>query len=256
MRKSEFTGNSAAFGGGLYWYGGGADVIVDDCIIRGNTAEHGGGLYWSGGAPTINNCIIRGNAALGEPATIYVTAPTPDPNDPNTWPAPSTWPDPNDPNSMFDPNNPFTPPPLPMPGDPNCGTGGGLYCLSSEALIENSLHQREQGQRRRRRRLLRRRHAQAQELPDQGQHRAGRRRRHQRRTGRPRRRSRNCTIVGNEASDPNNSNHGYGGGLFCTHESQTILLDSILWDNNGQFGDQIAIGSQDDPRSTCSGRRA
>ena len=58
----------------------------------------------------------------------------------------------------------------------------------------------------------------------------------------------NCTIVENEAFDPNNSNHGYGGGLLCTQQSQTILLDSILWNNNGQFGDQIAIGNQDDPR--------
>ena len=38
-----------------------------------------------------------------------------------------------------------------------------------------------------------------------------------------------------------------GGGLFCSYESETTLLDSILWGNTAMQGGQIAIGSQSDP---------
>ncbi len=47
----------------------------------------------------------------------------------------------------------------------------------------------------------------------------------------------NCTIANNIVSEPN----GNGGGLFCSYESDTIVKDSILWDNSGMDGSQIAL---------------
>ncbi len=57
----------------------------------------------------------------------------------------------------------------------------------------------------------------------------------------------NCTIVDNTAFDPFSLNHGRGGGLSCSYESETFLTDSILWGNTGTLGNQIAIGSDDEP---------
>ena len=57
----------------------------------------------------------------------------------------------------------------------------------------------------------------------------------------------NCTIAGNIASDPANSNHGRGGGISCSYESRTTMKDCILADNAATWGNQIAIGSGSDP---------
>jgi len=57
----------------------------------------------------------------------------------------------------------------------------------------------------------------------------------------------NCTIVDNRAYDPHDSTNGRGGGLSCSYESQTTLIDSILWGNTGSNGNQIAIGSHKAP---------
>ncbi|MBM4027244.1 MAG: hypothetical protein FJ280_17840, partial [Planctomycetes bacterium] len=246
LKKSQFTNNSAAFGGALYWYGEGADIRVDDCVIRGNTAQDGGGLYWSGGAAALVNCSIRGNTALGPQYPVLVPAPIPIPTDPNTWPVdPNTWPDPNDPNSLWDPNNPFTPPPVQQMANTDFGVGGGLVCWTSEASIDDCFisENRVNGS-------------------GGGIYFGGD-------PGTPclsnclikdnaaliggggiasywyaAPKIVNCTLVGNSASDPNT---GYGGGLFCSYESQTVLLDSILWGNTAPRGTQIALGSRGDP---------
>jgi hypothetical protein len=247
LQKTQVTNNTAAFGGGLYWYGDEADIIVTDCLIRNNTAQDGGGLYWSGGAPSITNCSIRGNTALGPQYAILVPAVTPDPNNPATWPPSNTWPDPNDPNSMFDPNNPFTPPPVTQMTNTDCGAGGGFVCWASNASIADcSISENKANG------------------SGGGAYLAG--------DSTPRLgnclvkdntaliggggiasywfaapKIANCTIVGNGASDPNNTNRGLGGGLFCSYQSNTLLLDSILWGNTAQQGGQIALGSQSDP---------
>ena len=58
---------------------------------------------------------------------------------------------------------------------------------------------------------------------------------------------RNCTIVDNSAYDPRETTNGRGGGLSCSYESQTLLIDSILWGNTGMNGNQIAMGSNLEP---------
>ncbi|MHC4499147.1 MAG: right-handed parallel beta-helix repeat-containing protein, partial [Planctomycetota bacterium] len=58
----------------------------------------------------------------------------------------------------------------------------------------------------------------------------------------------NCTIVNNTAYDPGSDAYGRGGGLSCSYESKTNLIDSILWGNTATTGSQIAIGGEtDDP---------
>jgi predicted outer membrane repeat protein len=52
----------------------------------------------------------------------------------------------------------------------------------------------------------------------------------------------NCTIAGNIATGIG-FEYGYGGGLYCSHNSYTNLIDSILWGNTSTNGPQIAIGT-------------
>ncbi|MBP7051627.1 MAG: S8 family serine peptidase [Phycisphaerae bacterium] len=221
VQNSTFTDNAAAFGAGMYWYGNDADVLVADSAFRTNTAEHGGGLYWNRGAPTISGCVIRGNTATG--ATSTVLTEDVDENDPNVV-------------NLVVSNT-----------EADCGTGGGLHCLDSDALIQNCYLSEN-----------------ISNGTGGGAYFA---------SGRPIVNNclvngntaaiggggiasqwdaaptiSNCTIVENGASDSSNGlTRGYGGGLFCSYESQTILMNSILWGNTGRYGSQIAIGSKDDP---------
>jgi hypothetical protein len=251
ISKSEFTGNSAALGGGLYWYGHGADVSLVDSVIRANTAEFGGGLYWSGGAPLIDRCTIRANASATPQYSVYVPAPTPDPNNESTWGPPETWPVAGDPNSQWDPNFAYVPPEILVTRNigsgAGVGAGGGLVCWSSGAVIQNSF------------------------IVDNtavgsggGVHFGGD-------PFTPVLKNclvkgntatiegggitsnwfaaptiTNCTIVENVANDRNVTGRGRGGGLSCSYESKTTLVNSILWNNQGQSGAQIAIGSKSD----------
>jgi len=56
----------------------------------------------------------------------------------------------------------------------------------------------------------------------------------------------NCTIVGNEATGV----LAYGGGLYCSYQSNVKVIDSIIWDNLGIKGSQVAVGvnAQYEPR--------
>jgi len=62
----------------------------------------------------------------------------------------------------------------------------------------------------------------------------------------------NCTFVRNAASgtyaEPNST--GFGGGLFCSYQSNTAVTDSIFWDNYALKGYDIAVatGFEDDQR--------
>ena len=158
------------------------------------------------------------------------------------------WPDPNDPNSLFDPNNPFTPPDVPEVQDTSCGLGGGLVCWSSDALIENCVISQNTADGSGggvyfggdpytpllKNSLIKDNTATIDgggiashwfAAPTIA----------------------NCTIVGNQAVDFNVDNRGKGGGLVCSHSSNTTLINSILWNNAAQQGSQISIGSDSDP---------
>ncbi|MCK5174691.1 MAG: choice-of-anchor L domain-containing protein, partial [Planctomycetes bacterium] len=49
----------------------------------------------------------------------------------------------------------------------------------------------------------------------------------------------NCTLSDNRVTGV----HGYGGGLYCAYESYTVVTDSIIWDNRGINGSQLALAN-------------
>jgi len=215
VRHSDLLNNTAAFGGSMYWYGLEADVSISDCVIRNNRAEHGGGLYWSGGDAEVVQCSIRDNTAFG----ALVIEPN-DPNDPNAPGASST----------------------------NCGSGGGLLSWNADSLIQDCIIG-----------------GNTSYGGGGGVYLGG--------TSYPVLKNclvkdntalidgggiatywdavptiTNCTIVDNQAYDPNEPNRGKGGGISCTDESKTTLINTIVWGNRGQQGSQVAIGSESDIR--------
>lgn len=54
----------------------------------------------------------------------------------------------------------------------------------------------------------------------------------------------NCTIADNEVTGL--FGFGYGGGMYCSYNSDVDINDSIIWGNNSNYqGAQIAVGSGD-----------
>ncbi len=211
--RSYFSNNESSFGGSLYWHGENADVLILDSVIINNVAEHGGGMYWSSGAPVIKGCSVMGNRAKTRwfmpVSQAFLIA--------------------------FGSEKPF-------------GGGGGMFCWSSEAQIENCFIT-----------------GNSSSGSGGGVYFGGD-------PSIPILRNclvkgntavldgggivsywlttptiSNCTIVNNRAYDPDNARHGRGGGLSCSYQSETILIDSILWNNTGLNGSQISIGSDDEP---------
>ncbi|MEJ2703019.1 MAG: S8 family serine peptidase, partial [Sedimentisphaerales bacterium] len=216
INDSYFAGNEAAFGGGLYWHGEDADIAISGSVVSSNTAEHGGGLFWSAGTPVIKGSSIIRNTAK----TRYFM-----PDDiiyQNYY-------------VNVDYERPY-------------GGGGGIFCWSSDARIEDCFitdnssdgsgggvyFGGDPSQPQLHNCLVKGNSAvldgggiisywfAAPAISD-------------------------CTIANNRAVDPTNSDHGKGGGLSCSYQSQTTLKDSILWDNMATKGNQIAIGSDADP---------
>ena len=216
INDSYFAGNEAAFGGGLYWHGEDAEISISNSVISSNTAEHGGGLYWSTGTPVIKGTSIIRNTAK----TRYFV-----PDDIIY--------------QKFYYNVDYQRP---------YGGGGGIFCWSSNARIEDCF------------------------ITDNSSAGSGGGVYFGGDPSQPNLKNclvkgnsavldgggivsfwnaapaiSNCTIANNTAFDPGNGNHGKGGGLSCSYESQTTLINSILWDNKGSSGNQISIGSDDDP---------
>ena len=52
----------------------------------------------------------------------------------------------------------------------------------------------------------------------------------------------NCTIANNIVTGAG-FEAGYGGGLGCSYGSYINVINSIIWDNSGQYGPQLAIGT-------------
>ena len=214
--NSFFAGNRAAFGGGMVWHGDDVDMSITGSVFSNNVAENGGAMYWTGGAPLIADSSFTGNQAKAR------------------------WFMPND--IIFRMAFTSLGPKVPR------GGGGAIFCWSSDATIENcvfstnssagsagavflggepstpSLHNC----------LIRGNSAVVDgggvtsfwlTTPTIS----------------------NCTIIDNKAIDPADPKHGKGGGLSCSYESRTTLINSILWGNTGTNGSQISVGSDDEP---------
>ncbi|MEK7996747.1 MAG: hypothetical protein AAB403_23330, partial [Planctomycetota bacterium] len=50
-------------------------------------------------------------------------------------------------------------------------------------------------------------------------------------------------IADNTARDPQDTKQGRGGGLACSYESRTTLINSIIWGNTSAKGNQLSVGS-------------
>ncbi|OHB50886.1 MAG: hypothetical protein A2Y10_15890 [Planctomycetes bacterium GWF2_41_51] len=55
----------------------------------------------------------------------------------------------------------------------------------------------------------------------------------------------NCTLANNEVTGGGFA-AGFGGGLSCAYEANTKVINSILWNNNAEYGREIAIGNNFD----------
>jgi len=56
----------------------------------------------------------------------------------------------------------------------------------------------------------------------------------------------NCTIANNLVVDNNSTIIGYGGGLSCAYDAYAKVINSIIWNNNALYGQEISIGSNFD----------
>ncbi|MEN6386916.1 MAG: right-handed parallel beta-helix repeat-containing protein [Phycisphaerales bacterium] len=51
-----------------------------------------------------------------------------------------------------------------------------------------------------------------------------------------------CTVANNDVSGGGFA-AGFGGGLSCAYEANVKIINSIFWDNNAEYGNEISIGS-------------
>ena len=208
ITDSHFTNNTAGFGGGLYWYDDYANTTtITNCVFTENYADHGGGLYWSRGEPNIIGCIFKRNHANGRWAWL------------DDWTYGDFF---GGGGGIFSFTSSGTIKDCTITDNTTSGSGGGIYLGGGDmapklhnCLITNNSAVLDGGG------IASYWFA----LPQ----------------------ITNCTIAGNTASDPANSNHGRGGGISCSYQSKTIMKDCILADNAATHGNQIAIGNDSDP---------
>ncbi len=213
--NSNFISNQAAIGGGFFF----DDALIDvaDCNFIDNMAYHGGGLYSAYSTGQISNTYFKRNLATAQTA-----------------------------NSSQDSGSTDSPILLPaLPNDVRYGHGAGVFCLSSELdvldsvftgntargngggiyylgapdniavspQLFNSLF-----------------YDNTAPLGGGGVAAAF--------YARPN--IVNCTIADNR------SPAGNGGGVLVSYNSQTDVLNSIIWDNVAVDGSQLAVGSGDE----------
>jgi len=200
-----FSDDQACIGGGVYWSNATATVI--DCNFAENEAYHGAALYSVESTAIITGSNFTSNIALADIAET------------------------NDPNFAVQIGNVL-------------GQGGGYYCLSTVAnIIDCFFAENEAG-------------ASGGAIYFAGSD--------QQTSFSPY--VYNCLFTGNMASrdggavssnwfaEPviSNStiadNHatgaiGYGGGIYCGTDSNTVIIDSIIWGNTAIDGAQIAVGT-------------
>jgi len=249
MVNCDVTDSEACVGGAIYWSD--ATIEMIDCNITDSVAYHGAGLYAAEAFGTISGSTITENQAYRPPAPIALVI---DPNDPN---API---DPNDPNDPIDPNDPNAPPPLP-PAASGPGTifgqGGGYYSYGSLVDVNDTIFSRNQAS------------ASGGGIYYSGsdqvigeapllhncllaENRSGRDGGGISVNWHAGLKISNCTIVDNVVSGTMGDGAGFGGGLYCSYQSIVEVVNSIIWDNFGINGAQIAIaaGSTYEPRQS------
>ncbi|MHC4498736.1 MAG: right-handed parallel beta-helix repeat-containing protein, partial [Planctomycetota bacterium] len=211
--------NSSSVGGGIYGYG--ADLNIVDCNFTDNSSFVGGGLCASDSLAIISGSIIQRNIASpdADPSVIF------DPNDLSV----------SDPNALkfgaggglYFSTTDTVVRDCNITHNVATGSGGGLYMFgnsSSPQIINNLVTYNLAGR-------------------DGGGISAN---------WSANQLIANCTFYGNAAArnlaDPNTT--GFGGGLFCSYDTNAVVTDSIFWDNYALNGEQIGVGTafEYDPR--------
>ncbi|MHC4497830.1 MAG: InlB B-repeat-containing protein, partial [Planctomycetota bacterium] len=218
----KLADNSASTGGGVYEIGSEVDII--DCDLIDNSSDVGGGLVVVETLAEIFGCTIRGNTAFQTVQPIDPNVPA-DPNAPTA--------DPNDPNTPYQPQGVVY------------GAGGGLYCFSSDARVRDCVITENTAS-----------------GSGGGVYLAG----YDDPVWALDLQIKNCLITDNRAfrdgggissnwyAEPVISNctiadnqllqiPSYGGGIYCSYDSNTLVTDSIFWANTGYKGSQIAVAS-------------
>jgi len=265
VNDCNFANNSAIFGGGLYCepnctgtitnsllVGNDADedggaiyitdsnIVVSECDILSNTAPHGAGLYCLySPESSIVGCNIRHNEALR--VVVSYEYFYPDPNDANL-PDLDNPVDTSDPN--FDPNDPnYTS--VQHRDDTGPAQGGGIFSFAGPQLIKDCQISYNTATT----------SGGAVYLAGDDDFESG-----------VAVELKNCLITKNQAGRDgagiscnwfieaiisnctiaNNRLIGllsYGGGLYCSFESDVLVTDSIIWGNSSVKGSQLAVGS-------------
>ncbi len=221
-----------SYGGALAWETG-ADVILENCIFSDNLAAIGGAMYWSKASAQIVDCNVSGNLAyqggglFGASSLVVIE------------------------HSIIQSNFAGT---APEEVNDIGGQGGGIYGASMDVEIFDS------------------------NISDNEADTSGGGLFFTGVAGLPL--VTNCLITGNFAgrdgggisanwhSEPNIVNctiadnvvtglgfeAAYGGGLCCSYGNHTNIINSIIWNNYGQNGPQLAIGSgfEYDPRPSTA----
>ena len=242
--RSVLVHNNASEDGGALYLNDCNVLSVEDCNIAFNTAVRGGGLYGvDSPETTIIDSSFKYNRAVRMTVDYFLT----DPNDPNVMVSV----DPSDPNfSLTDPNLIVV-----RTEDPNSvAQGGGIYSFASFASFAdpNSIVHTQIS------------HNTATTSGGGLYLAAGKNRlattalKNCLLTDNTSGRDgggisanwfsdllvSNCTIARNitgDANDPNSD--GFGGGLYCSYQSNVDVNDSIIWDNFGLKGTQIHVGT-------------
>ncbi|MHC4497911.1 MAG: nidogen-like domain-containing protein, partial [Planctomycetota bacterium] len=272
----DFTDNSAEDGGALYFEPNCSGTITDTTLALNEADEDGGAVYLSGsdifsiagcdisdnmavrGAgifaidspqATITGCTINNNDAVRLIITYEYWIPdpnfVPDPNDPNAEP-PYIPASPDDPN--FDPNDPNVRT-VEHRDDSGIAQGGGIFSFRgpmsfADCQISNNTAKTSGGG------VYLGGDSDLEspigpELKNclVSRNKAGR-------DGggiscnwyvEPT--LSNCTLAGNKVT----SYTGFGGGLYCSYQSDVEVIDTIIWNNIGANGSQVAVGSGDLP---------
>jgi len=243
IEESLLTGNDAGEAGGAV-YMSGSSVLVTDCSVSHNRATDGGGLYFADSpSARVVNCLIENNDALHLVITYEYLISDPnwdgDPNDPNAV-APLIAAPVDDPN--FDPNDPNLTT-VEHRDESGIARGGGIYSWSGPTLISDC---RISGN------TARTSGGGLYVADDMGfglelknclvtSNSAGRdgggisSNWHLEAT------ISNCTITDNSLVRVS----GFGGGLYCSYNSNVTVIDSIIWNNTGGNGSQVAVASGD-----------
>lgn len=201
--------NEASLGGGIYYRDSNAKVV--DSEFESNVAYRGGAVLGIDGPATVIGCDFTNNDAFGT-----VTDPCGEENDPNTYDPNRNYYLPGDGGGIYADRMTGEIIDCMFAGNEAGASGGGVFFsgetddLLTNCLLAGNTAGRNGG-------------GVSASMLSQLQ-------------------VFNCTIADNIVSGSDFANKA-GGGLYSSDGGNAFIIDSILWDNSADFGNEIAIGT-------------